>query len=349
MYFESPNIAKPRTVSRNFMKALPISFFLLIILFPFIITSCKNEVKIQTTAVKKIGVKSVSKKSNKDYQKTRKTVNILGNAKEVTCIDYQQFVSDDLLDNYITKMNYRFDEKGNILEEVCILTNNEFNYKYLYYFDQMNNALVTICLDKNDKQKFIKKDSLNKEGMFVSNIIEEKEITRFFSRNYLKISDTVVIFSSTSKVFQNKKLVKHDEWKTEVNKFRNGNLIETSELIKDKQEVTERFKYDERNNMVEKKDFLSNSFTLIKYDSENRKIYFFSENPRYKIKNEYFWKYDNFGNIVEQTYVDKGVLNPRGTYKCEYIYDEQNNWIVKKIFKPNGEKISITTRKINYY
>jgi hypothetical protein len=109
------------------------------------------------------------------------------------------------------------------------------------------------------------------------------------------------------------------------------------------------FKYDKKGNVIEENIYTAdgklyaksqNIFNKDGYKIE--KIY----SRKSEQRNDYF-KYDDFGNIIEEYSNKLGILVHKYIYK--YKYDSQNNWI-ERVCYLNGElPVDFTERNIEYF
>jgi hypothetical protein len=205
----------------------------------FSITSCSNVKKKEGLIEDKSKIVSVSEKAVPAYQKNYKTLNVKGKVKEIVCINYIQFVPNSDLDNNVTKMNYKFDTKGNIIEEICILKDDELNYRELYSYDKMNNALRTQGFDKKNNLIYIIKYSLNKQGFLVFQDYQEDKPEHSYKSytKYEKITDTLVIYNTHTTDGYNSR---------EIERYKNGNLVSRDYYSDGKLSWRDEYKYDSR-------------------------------------------------------------------------------------------------------
>lgn len=314
-----------------------ISFILLI--------NCSNPKTRISEVLKNEEIISVSEKEVPNYQKNYKTLNIYGKVKEINCSDYIQFVPNSEFGNSnIIKMNYKFDTKGNVIEETCILKDNEFNYKNVYSYDNMNNSLKVQSFNEFNKLTFTKKDSLNKQGIFISEDYYEIGKSKKYYRNYEKITNNERIYI-TYTIVDKKKI---DSSKT-IEKFKDENLIEKYHYSDNKLLWKNLYNYDKNNNLIFQSEIGSDTMIWnMEYDKNNRMIRW-SIKRNDKIINDIFKTYDNFGNLIKEIHYESGKLNNKNSYYYFLKYDKFNNWIVRKRFDLNGKKISELTRKITYF
>ena len=137
----------------------------------------------------------------------------------------------------------------------------------------------------------------------------------------------------------------------------NGRIIEElTELFDINSSYKTTYRYDKQSNVIENNQFGDlNTKVESKYDLSGRikfkttTFYKSANNDRKPTNINYnAYKYDSYGNIIENklTYED-GRLIP-ASYTIAYIYDNQQNW-VKKISYTNFIAEKLTERELEYY
>ncbi len=309
------------------------------IIFLFLLVSCSKTKSEQEKAMSDII--SVSEVAVPYYQKNYKTLNVNGNVKEIFCTDYVQFVPNSDFHTYIVKENYKFDSLGNIIEEIGLLENDKFKYRHVYTYDKMNNALKKQRFNEANELITEKKDSLNKQGLFISSYYYHRfEGVTNNLKKYKIISDTII----NSTLYTIQKGVIKDSLK-EIKQFEDGNLIYWLGSTEHK------YKYDKNGNQIFQwlKHGLDTLVYHMEYDENNREIKW-NVQRKGKIRNEILKSYDEFGNIIKRVFHDdKGEINDKPSYYDILTYDSQNNWIKRERFRLNGSKISVLERRITYY
>lgn len=284
---------------------------------------------------------SVSEVAVPYYQNNYKKLNLNGKVKEIFCTDYVQFVSDSYSNTYIVKNNYKFDTLGNVIEKISLLKDDKFSSKKVYFYDRMNNVLKTLTFfEANDMVTESKKDSLNKQGLFVSSDYFHKDKgSKSHIQKYEIISDTII----KSVLYTIEKGIVIDSLK-EIKKYENGHLVYWFGSVE------QEYKYDKNGNKIFQvlKDKRDTLVYHIEYDENNREVKWGSQKNG-EIRLEILKSYDTFGNIIREVYYDRGEISDLSSYYDILTYDNKNNWIKRERFKLNGDKISILERKITYY
>lgn len=308
--------------------------------------SCNKSNQLQ----KENEVISKAKVSVPNFQKNYKTLNVKGNVKSIECINYQQFVPNSYLSNYFTKEDYKFDQRGNIVEETVYLLDEKFHYRYVYIFDQMDNCIQTQGYDEFGNSTFIKTKFLNEKGLiFKDEIIEPNEKANYVSiYDYKTISDSIVIYNMSYQKINDTTNYHY------VDTYENDKLIKRIRSNDDDTPwvTVDKYKYDQQGNQIFHSD--SNKVQLhiwkFEYDDNNNMTRWFTEiNRSPKVRNEFIKSYDDFGNIIKEVNYKDNILNEQKSHTALYEYDKNGNWIKRTRFKLNGEKISILERKLEYY
>lgn len=325
------------------------------IIFISLLVSCKKSTStltiLEIESQKK--VTSVSKKKISTLQSNQETLNLQGKIKSILCTNYQQFVPTSELSNLVTKVDYKFDERGNVLEEKKFLATGEISH-YQYSYDDMGNLLKSVKLDQNDKKIVVATTLLNEKGFQLNS----KSIELYKTKDY---QDTIITFENITKykiltdtvtdyISYGKSTPK--DFIRSIDYYKEGNLI--IHITKGKFKVISSFQYDKKNNKIKQTESYPNSESIARiyyyqYDKNNREIYWKIDSFDYNIKREIKRSYDDFGNITEEKQIENGRLDEKISYKYVYVYDQKNNWIRQARYKLNGNKVSILERKIIYY
>jgi hypothetical protein len=181
----------------------------------------------------------------------------------------------------------------------------------LFYFDEKNNLIQELTLDDNNSIVETIKYEYDSNG----NVIKEyqKETDKLFLATY-------DLNGLLCKVINKSELQGHSE-KTYIIKRELGNNQLISEVIEshNNREFNVLFKYDSFGNIINIDNNNYNTKENIEYDSYNNPIKIESKDKR-------------------------GLV----TYKHEYEYDEQKNWI-KSTFFIDGTLDRTTFREITYF
>lgn len=321
------------------------------------LVSCKKSqsppITLEIESQKKIS--SISKKKIPRLQKNYETVNVLGKAKSIVCTNYKQFVSNSELSNLVTKVDYKFNEKGYVIEEITYLAFGEIN-RYKYFYDDMGNRIKSIKFDKNKRNIVVAYSLLNEKGLVMKT--KSTELTK--TKDY---KDTIIIFEDIFKykvatdtlldyTYYDK--VRPKDSIRNVGHYKNGNLTKQIHYSNGRAWGLLTFQYDKNNNEVIRAEYEADSekpsrIWQYKYDKNNREINWKIDSFENNFKREIKKSYDNFGNIAEEIQIENDKINQKISYKYVYVYDQQNNWIRQSRYKLNGDKVSVLDRKITYY
>lgn len=209
------------------------------------------------------------------------------------------------------KRAYRFDEKGNAIEET-VYSNTDGNVMRLikFKYDINGNIVEKSALKPDNTLVYKHSYKYNTDGIF----IEDTE----FDRN-----------NAITSVVKNANIP--DSIKNKYNK--RGMLLENNTYWKNKSE-RKIFLYDSANNLIERKYFSAKDSLIFKtthkYDEKGQTI----EDIYYKsadsINYKYTYAYDEKGNNTERIYYkSNGSIN----YHYFYKYDEKGNRIEEDSYK----------------
>lgn len=319
------------------------------------LSSCnKADNSISLEKESKIKVISVSKKKIPRFQNNYKTINLQGKVKSIVCINYKQFVPDSELSNYVTKVDYKFDERGNTVEQITFLAPGEINH-YQYSYDDMGNCIKSIKFDENNKKIIVATSLLNQQGLELNSKSMELTKTKDYTdtirtieniRKYKIIRDTLLDYTFYEKS-------KPKDSIRSVDYYKNGNLVNHVNYSQGRVWGKTTYQYDDKGNRIMQTEYnYSGSISLIwhfKYDKNNREINWQVNNLENNFKREIKKSYDDYGNITEELQIENGKINEKISYRSVYVYDSQNNWVKQNRYKLNGDKISVLDRKITYY
>lgn len=154
-----------------------------------------------------------------------------------------------------------------------------------------------------------------------------KSAEAYFDKNYKQIWKTSFAYENNlltnSKTYSSK-----GEVEFELNNVYNDKSLlvskATSEPFNNNASTKEVFEYDSNNNLISSTSYENGNLTYI-----------------------HLYEYDEKNNLISETIKDKNesVLYSKST---EYTYDQQSNWIKKRITL-NNEKTFFVSRKIEYY
>lgn len=290
-----------------------------------------------------IVILSSCKRSNKQIEKIK-----INNIKSYYTETYRQ---DQVENNNDGKLKFEvsiktdFNENGNIIKE----TYNRENYD-----GKIETRVIQYYYDKN--QNLIKKESGSPLKVYQYDIytFHKKDKPDEFIR-INKDKDTIEVIKY---MYSN-----------------NDNPIGRKYRVKysDKWEIIEKYKYDEKNRMIESQYLGSlESKHIFFYDRFDNIIKECLYNKQNRIETSWHRKYDDYGNKTEEkrlfhpgntlSYIEKytydnyhNLISESGSgpdrsqkMTYSYKYDENKNWIEKKTYNTNGTLYEKTKRIIKY-
>ena len=202
------------------------------------------------------------------------------------------FFDDDSLFNY----SYQYDRLNNLTEQNSYKSDGSLETKDIYKYDDKGNQV---------EQNFYKADgTLNMKTLRQFDTMGNKKVENYYYSNGEWIK----------KIIYN-----YDEM---------GNLIEedeTQEYNKGELRFTNKYSYDKKNNLIDKKSYINGELNNSCSST---------------------YKYDEKGNITEE----RSFTLDDAAYTNTYVYkfDEKGNWIVSTVFR-GFAPIQITERRIIYY
>jgi hypothetical protein len=247
-----------------------------------------------------------------NYEKNYKTLNVKGNVKSIVCTIYKQFIPDSLLGDLITKQDFIFNKKGNVIEEKTYFEDEELRYKDVYEYDKMNNITKYYSYDGDGKKLYTMSYFYNKQGKLLRSV--EEPIEGRIIENKYRYEE----LGGGANGYN----IKYDAENKAVDQY----FYKYNTLGK----VTEYGSYqnDDTTKFVAYKTFT--------YDNNGKLLAMKESTGR-----EYI--YDQNESIVSQIYDEKR------TFTSTYVYDKKNNWIKRTSYLPNGKLRSVLERKIEYF
>lgn len=225
----------------------------------------------------------------------------------------------DWFDDCVYKTVTDYDANGNathVLQTLLSSDNQyhtEFEHTYTYECDEAGNPIL--CKDEDNRKVW--------EREYVNGVLKKQTDYAFASRG-IYVSKETEYDDNGNKVMYTKydeknELVIHEEYDS------NGNMTKQSGRVygnKDQGEIA--FEYDNNGNMMKRSDLTSGDSWTFEYDAEGNELcmtthradgYEESNNPR-----RYEYKYDEFGNKIEQTCFSSDTMLSHYTY--EYVYKD---------------------------
>ena len=253
------------------------------------------------------------------------------------------------------KHTYKFDEKGNMIEEITSKAYGNLNSKFTYKYDVKGNEIEvnTYVTDGTNKARACEninwrmKEKLG-DNRFINNLAYCSYID---VKNFIKFKYSYKYDEKGNMIEQNSY---NDDgslcFKTKSKYDEKGNKIELIIYYTDGSLCCETtYKYDEKGNKIEQIIYYHENGnqsieTTYEYDEKGNMI------EKYSYPSKMTYEYDEGGNVIEEDSYEYGDLSRKCTYK--YEFDAMNNWIkLTSITKTVGVPKDITerVRVIKYY
>ncbi|MFJ1383243.1 RHS repeat domain-containing protein [Capnocytophaga canimorsus] len=253
--------------------------------------------------------------------------------------------------NIYRKETWKYDDKGNEIENICYDKNGKIGLKTTLKYDDKGNEIEYIMYYENGKIDFKITSKYDDKGNKIERIGHNSK-RGFLGKNTWEY-DNQGNLTEEIDYNRNGKI----DFK-ETREYNNqGNLIEKIRYRRDgKIDFKKTWKYDDKGNEMERyegrQDRKKWQEAFSKFTYENNRTT--KERVRYtngNISSEETWKYDEKGKLIE---VSKRKKQNTGKWKEEltkYEYDDQDNWIQEMIFKQHRNKqiISKRVQEIEYY
>ncbi len=234
------------------------------------------------------------------------------------------------------KKTFKYDSKGNIIEEKEFLANGKLRRKQIFEYDEFDNLTSKI-----DSCHYFSKHTFKNNYNESSKIIEAQA---YDSENKYLGKTTFTYDKNQNKIMESR--FYNDGRLHSYTKYEKGNIIEESNLT-----VTQKknYKYNLKGNPVKRKayNFDGSLYSITKYNKAGSRIKEVSYKSRDKGRKTIF-KYDSHGNPVKSISYDKTGMKHKTSYKT--FYDHEGNWI-KKMFidRKLPGKENVLERQIEYY
>lgn len=290
----------------------------------------------------------VSENLNNDLE----NLNLFGKVKKMDARSYDALVKfatitrGEFIESDDNK-KYEFNDKGFIVEETEILSDNFYGEKCIKEYDHQFNKIKEYYYDKVDDEEIL--------SFYMEFIYNDNNLIEVNTYN----ADNDMIGKSINKYKDGllQKVVNYSEDGSIENsltkKYNNDNLP-VEEISYDRHGDIKCVKIFKYNEVIKIRSITENNFIDHKNGMRRDEITVFFENkfiekkviytlfPKVSLK-EHYYKYDDYGNMIEETHnFNKDV------YSWQYTYDSHNNWI-KKIYYNNTVPKHITERIIEYY
>jgi YD repeat-containing protein len=220
---------------------------------------------------------------------------------------------------------YKYDEEGKLFEKSfrsAQLSENRLT-KYMYNVDDQMNAINVLLPDGDIDSVFLY--NYDSEGTLrsINEFHNPEDYEEFVATLIRKYFYTVKNMIRIDHYRKNPYTGKHYYAKRIIRKYRPG-----GELFEEKIESggTTIYKYEYNNAGL--------PVSILTYDGSNQLI------------EKTSFEYDEYGNTMLKTFQsDVGSYS----YRCEYTYDDQQNWTEKKIFIADGEEPSYVVQRTFTY
>lgn len=241
----------------------------------------------------------------------------------------------------LMKNTYRFDLKGNLLEEESYDT--QFRYKRIYTYDSLGKRLTL----QEYNQKDLESTLIYNYILNGKNVIEENSAYQDGSyflkikRNFdLKGNMTEQLFYASRGIVTTKYTYSYDDKGNQIEEHMSSSYVEAKWISK----------YDEKGNRIELSRYTSGKLEnkqTFAYDEQRNKIEENSFNSDESLRLKITYKYDEQGN---QTEINE--INPAGILKWKtilvYLLDKKSNW-VKSVYFVNNNPTYIYERSLEYF
>jgi hypothetical protein len=301
----------------------------LIVLLLLSVVSCKKEAVVKT-------------QPNPALQQNWKTINLTGKPESVIETNYKQHVPDSLLDDFITRESFYFDEYGNLITRETYGERQLLQHKNRYEYDEHFNLIKTSTSSSSGRTTNVRENILDSIG-------NAKQVKNFNN-------DGKVVYQMSYKYDGHRNPI---EWKQEeppiavIYKRKylydaQGRCLEKEDITGGKLQVKEITRYDSANT-VETQRYVDGTLditTTEKYDDQKRMTLQRVKYPNHLQEKSYL--YDNAGNIIELIYRWDGEIDSIYSYRATYTFDDQGNWTKRVKRNLDGKPRTEVERKIEY-
>lgn len=226
---------------------------------------------------------------------------------------------------------YYYDEKGNLLKERKIYSENHKSGKIIITYDKNGNRIEEKEINDLDIVTSRNTYTYDAKGRLIS---EQKELKHKDEDHTFVESKFDLTYNEAGKLISKKGFEYGHEEKT----------VEYKYVYKDLTTILKRYSKDE---LVEKWEDT--------YDADGKILihkHSTYANNQETLRKHVLFTYDEFGHVVSEE-----MKNPKGgslsTFlEFEYVYDEFGNWTEKKMIKRKGQRsevVSTISRMIEYY
>ncbi|MBO9202799.1 MULTISPECIES: hypothetical protein [Niastella] len=284
-------------------------------------------------------------KPNKEYQKNWKTNNLKGKVKAITAFNYKQFVPDSALTYYVTKEDFTFSPAGNVTEQTTYLLQQVFQSKYVYKYDTAGNYTELTAYDEEGNFRF--KDTYEFDAMGQL-IADEEHNARGKTRMeyaYNSHGDRILLKDVSPPVSLRELRYTYDSIGRTVQQ-------EYSDTYKNDKTEGSKVVFEYKGDTIQEMHYEEGTF-----DYKEQTVYYKEEKILWRKLTggnitkdfEEAYKYDSSDNVVEYVKRNDLEINTRESYRYEYVFDRQGNWIKRTTYKVDGSPKASIERKIEYY
>ena len=281
-----------------------------------------------------------AEKVNDEYQYNYKTLNVKGNVKSITCINYQQFIPDSLLGYLVTKEDFVFSKQGNVIEEKHYLEDEELIWKRAYEYDKMNNQTKFEQYGGDGNKTANVSYFYNKQGRLLR--IRDETVGGSATEGRYKY---IELRDDYDKSYSYRRILPNSEQKDGnyvICTFSKGKRLSYTSFNEKNEVVYQRVeKYNTLGKITERGSYKNNDTTKFVANE----IWIYDDNGKL-IREEWLGNeriYDQNENIINQ------IAGENNTFNSVYVYDKRNNWTKRTSYLPNGKLRSILERKIEYF
>ncbi|MBI35690.1 MAG: hypothetical protein CMP67_10060 [Flavobacteriales bacterium] len=281
----------------------------------------------------------------------------------------------DIDEGYSVNENkiYKYNNKGNLIEEASYESDGDLFWKTTYHFDKNGNKVERNYISPNGS---IGVDKYGKKIVPASNKPNGSLVFKYiykYDNNGNKVEeakykpDGSLMEKTTFKYDKNDEITNvytYDPFEKQIyktsyqKKYYSNGIQKEKSLYNASGELKATYKYDDNGNETEEAIYNSDGSLsykhIYKYDNNGNKIefaFYRKSNDSLTLEVKETYKYDYKGNLTESTVYNLGH-SLSSKYNFEYEYDSKGNWTKWVSFKNKNEitKYSLTKeRKIEYY
>lgn len=231
----------------------------------------------------------------------------------------------NVLNDFI-KTTYLYDGNDNVIDETTYNSENTVVGKTLFEYDSKNNKIKEGHVSGHDTLTISIDVVYNEKNEIVKIIALKSDKSVHYSYTYTynnvgKISESLYFYSRKPKSINERTTYKYDD---------KDSLIETTIYQDGAINLTKEFRYDKKGNLIQttvnSPDNKQHEEHTFKYDTKGNKtqeslLTVNSMLPLGAFSKNSFYKYDKYGNVLEETsYLGKNHKEP--TFRKDYIYSK---------------------------